>query len=119
MYITESDKAMIRQLIEKQLQAFQHNDYETAYSLTSPSIHRKFAQPDFIEMVESKYSALIQSRSIMFRGFTLIDDFPALVSTIMDQDGSLLQGIFVVQHQRDYSWCIHGYQLVSINEKII
>lgn len=119
MYITESDKAMIRQLIEKQLQAFQQNDHQTAYSLTSPSIRRKFAQPDFIKMVENRYSALINSRSLMFRGFTLINDFPALVSTIMDQDGSLLQAIFVVQHQQDYSWRIHGYELVSINEKII
>lgn len=119
MYITENDKAMIRQLIEKQLQAFQENDHQTAYSLTSPSIRKKFAQSDFIKMMESKYNALINPRSIMFRGFTLIDNFPALVSTILDQDGSLLQAIFVAQHQQDYSWLIHGYELVSINEKII
>lgn len=119
MYISESDKAAIRQLIEKQLLAFKQNDQETAFSLTSPTIQRKLTPQDFSEMVEKKYSAIMKSRSIMFRGFTLIHDFPALVSTIMDQDGSLAQGIFIVQHQRDYSWRIHGYELVSMNEKII
>ncbi len=119
MYISESDKAIIRQLIEKQLQAFQENDEETAFSLTSPTIQRKFAQQDFMTMVSNKYSAIIKPRSIMFRGFTLVNDFPALVSMIMDRDGSLAQGIFIVQHQRDYSWRIHGYELVSMDEKII
>ncbi len=118
MYISESDKATIRQLIEKQLQAFKQNDEETAFSLTSPTIQRKFTRQDFIKMVDNKYNAIIKPRSIMFRGFTLINDFPALVMTILDQQGNLAQAIFVVQHQRDYSWRIHGYELVSINEKI-
>ena len=119
MYISESDKATIRQLIEKQLQAFKQNDQETAFSLTSPTIQRKFTLQDFIKTVKNKYNAIIEPRSIMFRGFTLVNDFPALVATIMDQEGNLAQAIFVVQHQRDYSWRIHGYELVSINEKII
>jgi len=119
MYISESDKTTIRQLIEKQLQAFKQNDDEVAFSLTSPTIQRKFAQQDFINMIENKYNAILKHRSIMFRGFTLINDFPALVATLMDQDSNLAQAIFVVQHQRDYSWRIHGYELVSINEKII
>lgn len=119
MYISESDKATIRQLIEKQLQAFKQNDEETAFSLTSPTIQRKFTLQDFIKTVKNKYNAIIEPRSIMFRGFTLVNDFPALVATIMDQKGNLAQAIFVVQHQQDYSWRIHGYELVSINEKII
>ena len=119
MYISESDKATIRQLIEKQLQAFKQNDEETAFSLTSPTIQRQCNLQDFIKTVKNKYHAIIKPRSIMFRGFTLVDDFPALVATIMDQEGNLAQAIFVVQQQRDYSWRIHGYELVSINEKII
>lgn len=119
MYISESDKARIRQLIEKQLQAFEQNDEATAFSLTSPAIQRKFAQQDFMREIENKYHAIIKPRSIMFRGFTLVNDFPALVSMIMDQEGNLTQGIFIVQHQSDYSWRIHGYELLSTSEKII
>ena len=119
MYISESDKALIRQLIEKQLLAFQENDLETAFFLTSPTIQSKFTRQDFLAMVQDQYSSMVKPRSIMFRGFTLIDNFPALVSMIMDQEGNLSKAIFVVQYQPDYSWRIHGYELVSINEKII
>lgn len=119
MYISESDKAIIRQLIEKQLQAFQQQDEATAFSLTSPSIQKKFALQDFMSVIRDKYSAMIQPRSIMFRGFTLVNNFPALVATIMDREGDLAQGIFVVQHQQDCSWRIHGYELLSMDEKII
>ncbi len=119
MYISENDKIAIRQLIEKQLQAFQQKDEETAFALTSPVIQRKFQQRDFMNILGKKYEAIIQHRSIMFQGFTLIDNYPALVAMIMDRKGTLTQGVFVVQHQPDYSWRIHGYELLSLDEKII
>ena len=119
MYISEHDKAIIRKLVEKQLQAFQQNDQETAFALTSPAIQNKFGPQDFMAMLTKKYHAIVNPRSIMFRGFTLINNYPALVSMIMDREGSLAQGVFVVQHQKDYSWRIHGYELVAVDEKII
>ena len=119
MYISENDKVMIRQLIEKQLQAFQQNDEATAFALTSPTIQKKFNQNDFIKIIESKYNAIIRPRSIMFQRFTLVDDYPALIVMIMDRAGELSQGVFVMQHQSDYSWRIHGYDLLSIDEKIV
>ena len=119
MYISENDKIAIRQLIEKQLSAFQQKDEATAFALTSPTIQQKYGQNDFINTIESDYDAIIKPRSIMFQGFTLVNNYPALVSMVMNQAGELSQGIFIVQHQADYSWRIHGYELLSIDEKII
>ena len=119
MYISESDKSLIRQLIEKQLQAFQEDDSETAFALTSPKIQSNFSPQDFIETLSNEYDAILKPRSVMFRGFTLVKNFPALISTIMDRDGNLVKAIFVVQHQQDYSWRVHGYELVGIDEKIV
>jgi len=119
MYISESDKSLIRQLVEKQLQAFQENDSEAAFALTSPKIQSKFTPQDFVQTLSREYSAILKPRSIMFRGFTLVKNFPALISMIMDQEGNLVKVIFVVQHQQDYSWRIHGYELAGINEKIV
>lgn len=119
MYISESDKSLIRQLIEKQLQAFQEDDSETAYALTSPKIQSQFTAQDFVKILSNEYGAILKPRSVMFRGFTLVKNFPALISTIMDREGNLVKAIFVVQHQQDYSWRIHGYDLIGINEKII
>ena len=119
MYISENDKVTIRQLIEKQLQAFQQDDEVTAFALTSPKMQQKYGKDYFIKTIKSQYSALIKPRSIMFQGFTLVHNYPALVSIIMNQKGELAKGIFIVQHQPDYSWRIHGYDLLSVDEKII
>lgn len=119
MYISESDKGLIRQLIEKQLQAFQANDSETAFALTSPNIQSNFTAHDFIQKLSAEYSAILNPRSVMFRGFTSIKNFPALISMVMDREGNLAKVIFVVQHQQDYTWRIHGYELAGINEKIV
>ena len=119
MYISENDKVTIRKLIEKQLQAFQQKDEATAFALTSPTIQQKYGQSDFITAIEFQYEAIIKPRSIMFQGFTLVNDYPALVCMVMDRGGELGQGIFIVQHQPDYSWRIHGYELLPVDEKII
>lgn len=119
MYISESDKMLIRQLIEDQLQAFQANDLATALSLTSPKIQSKFSLEDFSQIITANYSAILKPRSIMFRGFTLVNNFPALIAMIMDREGNLVKVVFIVQHQQDYSWRVHGYELAGINEKIV
>lgn len=119
MYISESDKMLIRQLVEQHLQAFQANDLATAFSLTSPKIQDKFTLEEFIQTMGDRYSLIFKPRSIMFRGFTLVNNFPALIALIMDQGGKLTQVLFIAQHQQDLSWRIHGYELVSINEKIV
>jgi hypothetical protein len=118
MYISETDKILIRQLIEKQLQAFQAKDLATAFSLTSPKIQHEFTLQDFSQIIADQYSVILKPRSVMFRGFTLVQNFPALITMIMDQSGSLVKVLFIVQHQQDYSWLIHGYELAGINEKI-
>ncbi|MEN9518593.1 MAG: hypothetical protein RLZZ381_1181 [Cyanobacteriota bacterium] len=119
MYISESDKMLIRQLIENQLQAFQADDLATALSLTSPKIQSKFSLEDFSQIITANYSAILKPRSIMFRGFTLVNNFPALIAMIMDREGNLVKVVFIVQHQQDYSWRVHGYELAGINEKIV
>ncbi|MEO1466852.1 MAG: DUF4864 domain-containing protein [Cyanobacteria bacterium J06633_1] len=119
MYISESDKILIRQLVEQQLQAFQADDFDTAFSLTSPKIQSKFTLTDFIRTVGDRYGLIFKPRSVMFRGFTLVNNFPALISLIMDREGKLAKVLFIAQHQQDFSWRIHGYELVGINEKIV
>ena len=119
MYITESDKILIRKLIEKQLRAFQENDSETALSLTSPQIQKKYTANDFVMALGSRYSAILKPRSIIFQDFTLIENFPALTALIMDEANNMAKVFFVVQQQSDFSWRIHGYELIGINEKIV
>lgn len=119
MYISENDKIVIRQLIEKQLRAFQENDQTTVFALTSPTIQNKFEAQDFMTEISSKYATIFRHRSIVFQQFTLINNYPGLVAMVMGQETELAKAIFVVQQQQDYSWRIHGYELLSLDKKII
>ena len=120
MYISEHDKAAIRQIIEKQLQAFQNNDAVAAFTFASPTIQQQFETPEnFLAMVRNEYQVVYRPRSVMFRGFTTINNYPAQVLILMDKNGKLTQAIYIMQHQRDSSWRIHGCFLASLDKKVI
>lgn len=117
MYISEFDKAQIRQTIEKQLQAFQQDDFKAAFSFASPSIQQQFGTYDnFQKMVTNYYKAVHRPRSIMFKGWTMVENFPAQNIILMDAAGSLVQATYVMQQQQDRSWRIHGCFLTPLNK---
>ena len=120
MYISEHDKATIRQAIEQQLQAFQQDDAFSAFAFASPTIQQQFDTPDkFLQMVKTDYQAVYRPRSVMFRGFTMVDNFPAQVLIVMNDAGELLQVIYVMQHQSDRSWRVHGCFLLPLDEQVV
>lgn len=120
MYITENDKVAIRRVIETQIKAFQQNNAAAAFAIASEVIQTQFASPDnFMKMVKENYPAVYAPRSVMFRGFTTIDYYPAQIVILMDKLGKLVQAVYIMKQQKDYSWRIHGCFLVSIDEKIV
>lgn len=120
MYISEHDKATIRQAIEQQLQAFQQDDAETAFAYASPTIQQQFDNPKkFLQMVKTGYQAVYRPRSVMFRGFTMVDNYPAQVLIVMDNTGKLVKVVYVMQHQRDRSWRVHGCFLLPLDERVV
>ena len=120
MYITENDKIAIRRVIEKQIKAFQQDNALAAFAIASEAIQEQFKTPDnFMNMVKESYPAVYRSRSVMFRGFTTIDYYPAQIVVLMDENGKLIQAIYIMKQQKDYSWRIHGCFLVSMDEKIV
>ena len=119
MYISEHDKAEIRQIVEKQLQAFQKDDFIAAFSFASPSIQQQFGSWDnFKQMVKNSYQAVYRPRSVMFGQFILVDNFPAQTLTIMDSHGSIVKATYVMQQQSDFSWRIHGCFLAPLDKTV-
>lgn len=117
MYISEFDKAEIRQTIEKQLQAFQQDDFVIAFSFASPGIQQQFGNcENFRRMVTDRYEAVVRPRSVMFRGWTMVENFPAQNIILMDASGNLVQATYVMQQQQDGSWRIHGCFLTPVDE---
>ncbi|WP_036482486.1 DUF4864 domain-containing protein [Myxosarcina sp. GI1] len=120
MYISEPDKGEIRNCIERQLKAFQEDDAEGAFAIASPAIQQQFVTAEnFLAMVKKDYHVVYHPRSVMFRGFTSIDDFPAQIVMLMDEAGTLVKAVYIMQQQRDdLSWRIHGCMLVSLDESL-
>ena len=119
MYISEFDKAQIRQIIEKQLQAFQQDDFVTAFSLASPTIQKQYGTWDsFKKMVTINYDAVYRPRSVMFRELTIVENFPALNLILMNSTGNLIKATYVMQQQQDHSWRIHGCFLLPIDKTV-
>ena len=119
MYLSEYDKSEIRRIIETQLKAFQEDNEIKAFGFASPKIQEQFGTAEnFIRMVKTQYHPVYRPRAIMFRGFTTVNHFPAQILVIMDQEGNLTQVVYVMQHQRDRTWRIHGCFFVPIDETL-
>ena len=119
MYISESDKAEIRKVIEQQLQAFRQDDFVTAFTFASPAIQEQFQSAvEFQRMVKQNYDAVYRPRSVMFRELTMVDDFPAQSLILMNTAGNLIRAIYVMQQQQDYKWRIHGCFLTPIDNTV-
>lgn len=117
MYISEFDRAEIRQTIEKQLQAFQQDDFMTAFSFASPAIKEQFVDwENFKQMVTLHYDVVCHPRSVMFRELTLVKNFPAQNLILMDSAGNLIQATYVMQQQQDYTWRIHGCFIAPVDK---
>ena len=119
MYITENDKIAIRKIIEKQIKAFQRDDAISAFAIASAAIQEQFVTPEnFMAMVRESYPAVYRPRSVMFRGFATIDYYPAQIVILMDEQGELVQAVYIMQQHKERGWCIHGCFLVSMDEQI-
>ena len=119
MYISEFDKGEIRKTIEKQLQAFQKDDFVTAFSFASPAIQDQFGGwNNFQTMVMSNYEVVYRPRSVMFRNLTLVESFPAQNLILMNASGDLIQATYIMQQQQDRTWRIHGCFLVPMDKTV-
>src|SRR5271156_1489216 len=59
-----------RALIERQLDAFAHDDAEGAYALTAPGIQALFTDSEtFLTMVRGKYAPVYRHKTVEFGAF--------------------------------------------------
>ncbi len=115
MELTNTDRAVIRTTIEQQLQAFQQENAELAFSFASPSIQAQFETAEtFMEMVESSYPAVYRPRSVMFEDIVRSEGKVAQRVVLMGPDGALFNAFYLMQIQPDESWRINGCFLTPI-----
>ncbi|MGJ3249018.1 MAG: DUF4864 domain-containing protein [Elainellaceae cyanobacterium] len=115
MELTDTDRAVIRAVIEQQLEAFQADDANTAFSFASPGIQSQFGSPEqFMEMVKSSYLPVYRPRSVMFEGIITIEGRLAQRVIVMGADGNLMSAYYVMEKQPDAGWRINGCILMPL-----
>ena len=86
---TEADRAQIRDVIGRQLDAFRRDDGETAFSFAAPGIKSIFGTVDnFMSMVRNGYQPVHRWQSFAFRDIRAVEDWVIQKVHIEAPDGS-------------------------------
>ena len=107
--LSDKDESDIINVVKLQLEAFQQDDFETAYSYASPIIKQIFKNADeFKRMVKSGYQAVYRPKSVNFGPVELIDGVPVLIVYLVDPDGIFVTANYTMQKQDNGEWLING-----------
>ena len=103
-----------RALIEKQLDAFAHDDAAGAYALAAPALKTIFSDPDvFMAMVRGQYAPVYRHRSVEFGPTEIDGDNVSQVLTIVDDNNQVWKALYKLTRQPDGKWLINGCLLVK------
>ena len=107
--LTDEDEQEIISVVSQQLQAFQDDDFEKAYSVASPIIKKIFPNPQvFGEMVVGQYQAVYRPKSVNIGSVTSRGGVPSLEVYLVDPDGEFVTAIYSMQQQNNGEWLING-----------
>jgi hypothetical protein len=103
----------VRALIERQLDAFAHDDAAGAYALAAPTLKTIFSDADiFMGMVRTRYAPVYRHRSVEFGQLDVNGDSISQIVTLVDQDNQVWKALYKLARQPDGSWLINGCLLI-------
>jgi len=110
--LSQSDREAIRQVISRQLDAFQRDDETEAFSYASPSIQAQFRTPaEFMRMVRSGYKAVYRPGSTRFLDVFVLSGQVVQPVEVVAADESVLVAFYLMEKQQDGTWRISGCML--------
>lgn len=105
----------IRQVIERQIVAFQEDNAVAAFAQAAPGIQSQFGTAEnFASMVKAAYPPVFSPRSVVFEDLQQVDGLPAQQVMLMDQDGQLVRATYLMQQQVMGDWKIAGCYLTPM-----
>ena len=111
-------KQQVRALIERQLDAFAHDDAAAAYALAAPSLKTVFTDADsFLKMVRTSYAPVYHHRSVDFGQTDVEGDNVSQVVTIIDNDNVVWKALYKLARQPDGQWLINGCLLIKSSDE--
>ena len=118
--LASEDAVAIREVIGRQLEAFQRDQAELAFSYASPGIQEKFGSPTrFLHMVKAHYPAVYRPRETEF--LALINMQGTWVQAVMfsEDNGNIYIARYPMELQADGEWLIDGCVLTLQTDKNI
>ena len=115
--LTEQDRAEIRAIIGRQVEAFRADDEAAAFGYASPDIQRLFGTPDiFMDMVRQGYQPVYRPRVFDFREIVMLHGQPAQKVHVVGPDGRPVTAFYPMARMPDGSWRINGCYLKAPDE---
>jgi Domain of unknown function (DUF4864) len=112
---SENDRAESRAVIERQIEAFRHDDGAAAFAFASPGLQAIFQDQDrFMGMVKNGYQPVYRPRNYAFAGIAETDSGLTATLSIEDQDGHAWTAIYTLEKQPDGSWKITSCRLERV-----
>ena len=108
-----ADRASIRDVIARQIDAFQHDDAQTAFGFASAGIQDQFGTPDrFLDMVRRAYPAVHRPRAVEFTKLRLEDGAVVQEVELVGPDGAAELALYTMERDAAGTWRISGCTLV-------
>ena len=118
--VAAPDQQAIRQVIEAQLDAFQHDDGAKAFGFASPTIQHQFGDAaTFMQMVKSGYTAVYRPRSVAFDRLVETQSGPDQILKLIGPDGHAYTAHYIMQKQPDGTWMINGCYLTREEDESV
>lgn len=107
--ITTDEENEIKSIVNQQLEAFQNDDFEKAYSFASPTIKKMFSSPEvFRKMVIGGYQAVYRPQSIKMGSVEIIKGVTTLKVYLVDPNGEFVTANYLMEKQENGEWLISG-----------
>ncbi|HUN51513.1 MAG TPA: DUF4864 domain-containing protein [Candidatus Sulfotelmatobacter sp.] len=116
----QADQAAIRQVIERQLDAFRRDDGAAAFAFAAPGIKALFGNPEnFMAMVRSGYQPLYRPKGFSFEPLTEQDGMMVQRLRVVGADGKAHLALYTMERQADGRWLIAGCVLLDLPEESV
>jgi hypothetical protein len=100
---------VLQQVVERQLQALEHQNAGEAFALADAEMRTQFGTPEaFLETVREQYPMLMQPASVLFLKPETDGSIAMQKVRLTDQGGSAWSLTYLLNRQKDNQWRISG-----------
>lgn len=109
------DAAAIRDVIERQMEAFRRDDGVAAFALATDGIRERFGSAaTFLDMVRRAYPAVYRPGSVQFEKPESLEGTIVQPVRLTDAEGRAWLALYPMQRRPDGQWRINGCQLTRL-----